>query len=562
MEFKDYEYIRPNFQKLKEEMDRLTVTIEKSKDVEEVKDLIKKVQELNKSYDSMSTLAFIRNTINTQDAYYEKEVEILQTDGTIVSASLNRFSKVLVHHKLRDQLERVYGRYWFKKMELSLKTFDESIIDLLTKEGKLTTEYDKLMASAKIEFNGEINNLSQIRKYLSHTDRNIRKNAMLKINEFFAENEDKIDSIFDELVSVRTEMAKKLGYKNYIELGYARMGRTDYSQEDVAIYRQQVLTSVVPLATSIFKENLKRIQITDGKFYDLGLWYLDGNPTPKGNKDELVEKAMKMYSEMSKETEEFFKFMINHNLLDLETKPGKANGGYCTYIPTYQSPFIFSNFNGTQGDVEVLTHEAGHAFMAYECRNTITNPDLCWPTSEACEIHSMSMEFFAYPWMNLFFEEDEKKFKLSHMYGALTFIPYGVCVDHFQHLVYEQPNATKEERKKMWKKLEKLYTPWRDMEGMPMYEKGAFWYNQPHIFSSPFYYIDYTLAQVCALEFYLDSLEDKDNTWNRYIKLCQMGGSKSFLELISEVNIHNPFKEGSLDSILSRLLPVIQKIKL
>ena len=562
MKFNEYKYVRPDFDLVSSKINDLANALEVSSNLDEIKNIIKEINEIKSSYDTMQTIAFIRNTINTADKFYEDEVEEINTKSPIVASSLNNLSKVLVNHKLRKELENIYGSYWFKKMELSLKTFDDSIMELMVEENKLSVEYDKVMASAQIEFDGKINNLSQVRKYISNVDRETRKNAMLKINEFLAENEEKIDSIYDKLVKVRTEMAKKLGYNNFVELGYARMGRTDYNKDMVENYRKQVVESIVPIAADIFKENLKRINVTDGKFYDLALEFLDGNPTPKGNKDELVAKAMTMYTEMSKETEEFFKYMCDNELLDLETKPGKANGGYCTFISDFKSPFIFSNFNGTQGDVDVLTHEAGHAFMAYSCRNTIDNPDLCWPTSDACEIHSMSMEFFAYPWMNLFFEEDEKKYKVSHMNGALTFIPYGVCVDHFQHLVYENPNATPEERKQMWKKLEQIYTPWRNMEGMPMYEKGAYWFNQSHIFSSPFYYIDYTLAQVCALEFYLDSLDNKKDAWERYVKLCNLGGSMSFLELINEVGIHNPFIDGSLKNISDRLLPVIKNIKL
>ena len=340
------------------------------------------------------------------------------------------------------------------------------------------------------------------------------------------------------------------------------MGRTDYDAKMVENYRKQVLESVVPVANNIFMEIAKRIGVENPKYYDTTLMFLDGNPTPKGTKDELVAKALKMYSEMSPVTKEFFEFMVEHELLDLESKPGKANGGYCTYIPDYKSPFIFANFNGTSGDVDVLTHEAGHALMAYCSKDTVENPDLLWPTSEACEIHSMSMEFFAYPWMEEFFKEDTKKYKVFHMSGAITFIPYGVCVDHFQHLVYANPYATPEERRKMWSDLEKLYTPWRDMEGLEAYEKGMLWFQQGHIFSSPFYYIDYTLAQVCALEFYLDSLENKEDAFNRYLQLCKLGGTKSFLELIKEVNINNPFIDGSIKKIIDKLLPVIDSIKL
>ena len=562
MKFNEYKYERPDYKLVAEKLSIIADKLDASNDLEEIKKLIEELNKVKIEFDTMITLVFIRNSINTQDKYYEDEMELYQNESGPISSSDNKLTKVLVNHKLRKELEKIYGSYWFKKMEVSLKTFDDSIIELMIKEGKLTTEYAMVMASAQIEFDGNINNLSQMRKYLNSVNRNVRYDAMMKINEFLSENEEKIDSIYDELVYLRNDMAVKLGYKNFIELGYYRMGRTDYNEDDVAKYRKQVLEEIVPVANRIINETMDRINVSNPKFYDLSLEFLDGNPTPKGNKDELVAKAFKMYSEMSSETKEFFEFMIEHELLDLETKKGKQNGGYCTYIAGYSSPFIFSNFNGTKGDIDVLTHEAGHAFMAYCAKDTIKNPDLCWPTSEAAEIHSMSMEFFAYPWMELFCKEDTKKYKVSHMNGAITFIPYGVCVDHFQHLVYENPNATPAERKDMWKNLEKLYTPWRDMKGISMYEKGAYWFNQNHIFTSPFYYIDYTLAQVCALEFYLDSLDNHKEAWDRYVKLCKLGGSKSFLELINSVGIHNPFIEGSLHNIVNRLLPVIEEIKL
>lgn len=562
MKFKDYKYVRPNIQKICKSTEEITKIIKDANDVNVIVDAINKLNKMNSTYSTIANLAYIRNSIDTTDEFYEKEIEFLDEEGVKISSKNNELTKVLVNHPLRKELENIYGSYWFKTMELSLKCFDDCIMDDLVKESKLSIQYDKLMASAKIEFDGKINNLSQMRVYTSSTDRNIRIEAFKKINEFLVANSAEIDDIYDQLVKTRHNMAKKLGYENYIELGYAKMGRTDYDAKMVENYRKQVLESVVPVANNIFMENAKRIGVENPKYYDTALMFLDGNPKPKGTKDELVAKALKMYSEMSPVTKEFFEFMVEHELLDLDSKPGKANGGYCTYIPDYTSPFIFANFNGTSGDVDVLTHEAGHALMAYCSKDTVQNPDLLWPTSEACEIHSMSMEFFAYPWMEEFFKEDTKKYKVFHMSGAITFIPYGVCVDHFQHLVYANPYATPEQRRKMWSDLEKLYTPWRDMEGLEAYEKGMLWFQQGHIFSSPFYYIDYTLAQVCALEFYLDSLENKEDAFNRYLHLCKLGGTKSFLELIKEVNINNPFIDGSIKKIIDKLLPVIDSIKL
>lgn len=561
MKFKDYKYERPDFLGISKELENIASAIKEEKEVEKIIKLIDKRNEIIGHYDTLTSICYVRNTIDTTDAFYEEEINVIQENSPMITEKAQEIIYAIINHEKKPELEKHYGKYWFEAMELSLKTFDPSVSDLLVEEGKLTVEYNKVMASAQIEYDGKINNLSQMRKYTTSVDRNIRKEATLKVDEFLQANEEKIDNIYDKLVKIRHEIALKLGYKNFIELGYARMGRTDYNASDVDNYRKQVLESLVPVANEIILKNCKRIGVTNPQMYDLDLQFLDGNPTPKGNKDELVNKALKMYTEMSKETKEFFEFMIEHDLLDLETKKGKQNGGYCTYFYDYKSPFIFSNFNGTSGDVDVLTHEAGHAFMAYTCSKELSNPDLIWPTSEACEIHSMSMEFFAHPWMELFFEEDTKKYLLSHTNEALTFIPYGVCVDHFQHLVYENPFATPQERKEMWKKCEKMYTPWRVMDEIPMYAKGAFWYKQGHIFSSPFYYIDYTLAQVCALEFYLDSIENKADAWDRYVKLCKLGGSKSFVGLIKEVGIHNPFENGSIRGIIERLLPVIEKLE-
>lgn len=561
MKFKDYKYERPDFLGISKELENIASAIKEEKEVEKIIKLIDKRNEIIGHYDTLTSICYVRNTIDTTDAFYEEEINVIQENSPMITEKAQEIIYAIINHEKKPELEKHYGKYWFEAMELSLKTFDPSVSDLLVEEGKLTVEYNKVMASAQIEYDGKINNLSQMRKYTTSVDRNIRKEATLKVDEFLQANEEKIDNIYDKLVKIRHEIALKLGYKNFIELGYARMGRTDYNASDVDNYRKQVLESLVPVANEIILKNCKRIGVTNPQIYDLDLQFLDGNPTPKGNKDELVNKALKMYTEMSKETKEFFEFMIEHDLLDLETKKGKQNGGYCTYFYDYKSPFIFSNFNGTSGDVDVLTHEAGHAFMAYTCSKELSNPDLIWPTSEACEIHSMSMEFFAHPWMELFFEEDTKKYLLSHTNEALTFIPYGVCVDHFQHLVYENPFATPQERKEMWKKCEKMYTPWRVMDEIPMYAKGAFWYKQGHIFSSPFYYIDYTLAQVCALEFYLDSIENKADAWDRYVKLCKLGGSKSFVGLIKEVGIHNPFENGSIRGIIERLLPVIEKLE-
>jgi M3 family oligoendopeptidase len=368
------------------------------------------------------------------------------------------------------------------------------------------------------------------------------------------EKEADFDQIYHDLVQVRTRIAKKLGYENFIEVGYMRLNRTDYNMHDVASYRKQVLRDIVPLATKLRDRQRERLGLKTLMYYDEPLAFTSGNATPKGDSEWILANGKRMYEELSNETSEFINFMMDGNLLDLEAKKGKAGGGYCTFIPDYKSPFIFSNFNGTSGDIDVLTHEAGHAFQVYQSRN-YELPEYVWPTLEACEIHSMSMEFITYPWMENFFKEETDKYKFNHVSEAILFIPYGVLVDEFQHFVYANPEVTPAERKAKWRELEKQYLPHRNYEGNDFLERGGYWFRQGHIFNDPFYYIDYTLAQVCAFQFFVKLEGNRESAWQDYLNLCNEGGSLPFTKLIEVANLENPFEEGSIRNVT----PVLEK---
>ncbi len=222
-------------------------------------------------------------------------------------------------------------------------------------------------------------------------------------------------------------------------------------------------------------------------------------------------------------------------------------------------PFIFANFNGTAADIDVVTHEAGHAFQNYMSQSMLL-PEYIWPTYEACEIHSMSMEFLTWPYMDLFFGDKAEKFKFGALTNAINFIPYGVTIDHFQHFVYENPNATPAERRQKYHELELLYRPTLDYDD-DFLSGGTFWFAQGHVYSMPFYYIDYTLAQVCAFQYLLKSLEDPKRTMEEYITLCKAGGSASFFELIEIGKIKNPMTTSVLEDIMPALQKVIDNIR-
>lgn len=549
MKFNEYTYTRPDMDVLAKEVDGLLAKFEAAATAEVQNDVISSFYKLSSSFETMSTLVSIRNSIDTRDEFYDGEMDFMNEVSPIYEGIVDRYYQALLNSKFREELEKKWGVQLFRIAELKQKTFAPEIVEELQAENRLTSQYSKLAASASILFEGEERNLSQMVPFTTSKDRTIRKAASEAVAGFFQAHETEFDEIYDKLVKVRHSIAKKLGYDNFVKLGYARMTRSDYNPEMVANYRKQVLDHIVPVATKLKKRQQTRLGLSELKFYDEALKFLTGNPAPKGSSEWILENGKKMYHELSRETDEFFRYMVDKDLLDLDAKKGKHNGGYCTYISEYKSPFIFSNFNGTYGDVDVLTHEAGHAFQVYQSR-AFENSEYWWSTSEAAEIHSMSMEFLTWPWMKQFFEEDEVKYKFMHLSEALLFIPYGVLVDEFQHWVYENPEATPTERKSFWRKTEQKYLPHRDYGDNAFLEQGGFWFRQLHIFVAPFYYIDYTLAQVCAFQFWIKSEENREAAWADYLRLCGLGGSKSFLELVSAANLKSPFENGSLKAVI------------
>lgn len=559
MNFKDYKYERPNYKQKEESISKLVKQINEENSLDEVKKCISDINDIRNTISTMSTLASIRYTINTEDEFYEKERDYWDENMPIYDKLNSDFYKALVKNKFRSELEEIYGKQFFDIAEYNLRAFSEDIIEDLQIENRLSSQYDKLIASAKIVFEGEERNLSGLTPFILSDDRSIRKMASEAKYNFFVEHEKEIDKIYDDMVNVRTRIAKKLGYNNFVELAYVRMLRTDYNAEMINCFREQVKKYIVPVANKLYDRQKKRLGVKTLSYYDEKYEFLSGNAKPKGDPEWIVNNGKTMYSELSPETKEFFEFMTDNQLMDLVTKKGKAGGGYCTYIPDYKSPFIFSNFNGTSGDVDVLTHEAGHAFQCYRSR-WIEIPECNFPTYESAEIHSMSMEFFTWPWMKLFFKDEESKYKYAHLGSAIKFIPYGVTVDEFQHFVYLNPEATPDERKSAWREIEKKYLPHKDYSECDFLERGGWWFQQGHIFASPFYYIDYTLAQICALQFWKKDQDNHKEAWEDYLRLCNVGGTKSFTNLVKVANLISPFEEGCIESIINVINKYLEDI--
>lgn len=553
IKFSEIPYERPDVEEVKLQIAALTEELRNADSYEKARDAFVRKDALERHIDSVSTVAHIRHSIDTRDCFYDDEEQFWNMTFPLLQEYYQMWTKEILSSPYRPELEREFGNVVFLNADLELKTFDPCIIPLLQEENELTTEYEKLLASAKIPFRGRTYTISQISPLKNDPDDDLRLAAWKAEGGWYKENQEKLDALYDRLVAIRHEMSRKLGLTDYVELGYYRMTRNCYDRNDIEKFREAVRKHIVPVADSIRRRQAERLGMQYPlSFADNALMFRSGNAKPAGDADRILEAAGRFYSALSPETGEFWKIMMDGELLDLLSTEGKRGGGYCTSIHDYEVPFIFANFNGTKGDVETVTHEAGHAFADWMNRDRVP-VETVWPSLEACEVHSMSMEFFAWKSAEDFFGSDTRKFRYSHLAEAFMFIPYGTMVDHFQHSVFEHPEMTPAERHAEWKRLLGIYMPWLRLDGeIPFYSDGEGWQRQHHIYSMPFYYIDYCLAQTVALGFWAMMQKDYGDAWAHYMTYTSMGGSEVFTDLLKKSGLASPFDEDNIRDICRR----------
>ena len=546
--FSEMPYERPDVAVLKQSAQDLLEAWDSADSAEAQVEVSAKWDSQQALFQSNQTLAMVHFQQATTDAEAKAEkVFFDELSPVVLEANLN-FLKRVTASTHRPTLETTLGKQAFALWDCFLGTFEPAIAEFKREEARLGTEYSELLAKISVEFQGETHNLSTLRGFFGHAERSVRLEAQRLRSQAIGEIAEDLDRIYHQLVQVRHEMATTLGYDHFVPLGYRRMDRTDYDADDVATFRAQVRAHVVPLAQKIYARRAASLGIDEIAFHDESVRDLKGVPKPAGDHDWMIEQATSLFDTMGEDFGQFFRMMNACELLDLKARPGKAGGGFCADIPRYGVPFIFANFNGTQDDVNVFTHECGHAFQNWSSREQ-SLLIYHWPTYEAAEIHSMSLEFLSYPYMHMFFEDDADRYRTGHLEDALLFLPYGCAVDEFQHRVYENPKMTPDERAELWQQLEAIYLPHRRYDGMDHHASGRLWQQQQHIFAMPFYYIDYCLAQTCALQMWHAAEQDRDATMTRYRALCDLGGSLPFTGLLDAVGLANPFKEGCLNDV-------------
>ncbi len=550
MTFNQYQYERVPLTPIDPEISNIPDRLLKAESKEEFLELLKQADAFKRKLATMYNICYIRHTINTQDEFYSAENDYYDQNMPAAEQFSTRLSQAVMHSRFQELALKELGETYFLNARLAQKAFSPEIAEDMAEENRLQSEYQKLIASARIQFDGQTVNLSRLTPFKESPDREVRQRAWEAESKFMEENGEKLDEIFDKLVKTRTRMAKKLGFNSFTEVAYCRLKRASYGRKETDAFCEQVRREIVPLATHLIKLQHDRNNIEDAMIWDRSLSFKEGNPRPQGTPEEIFEKGRKMYSELSPVTAEFIEFMLANGLFDVLSRDGKASGGYCTSIPDFQAPFVFANFNGTAGDVEVLTHECGHALNSYTSLRKVKYIEQEEPSYDIAEIHSMGMEFMTYPFMGLFFGDKKDKFIYQHLASAIIFLPYGCMVDRFQHIIYDNPELTPQERHKEWLKLEAAYRPDIDYGNISYFAKGGWWQRQLHIYMHPFYYIDYCLAQSAAFMLYNIMRENYEAGWEKYIALVNKGAELTYTQLLAEMGLDSPFEEGALRRIV------------
>ena len=560
MKVSELPYRRVSLEEIENTMKDVIRRIRGASDVDEILAAREDYLKLYLEFYTSNSLSYMRYSINTVDEFYLKEKEYYDEISPKVQNYMVQYASAMLDSPFRRELEEKLSPVLFKSMETDRKSMAPNVIEDMVEENRIVSEYSQLMAGMEFEFRGEKLPRPMLAKYYKSDDRETRKEAMEVLGRTLMANREQLDSIYDRLVHVRTRTAQKMGYKNFVELGYYRMGRLCYDADDVKTFRQNVVNDIVPVVTRLRLENAKRMGIDKFMFYDNEVLVPGGDPVPC-DKEHIFRGAREMYHAMGKETGDFIDLMIDNEAFDVDSRKNKWGGGYCTEFAKYKQPFILANFNGTAGDVDVVTHEAGHALNAYLIADNRFALELQCGGMETAETHSMSMEFFAWPYMDKFFGKDAPRYRYMHALDALSFIPYGTAVDEFQHIMYENPDLTPAERNKTWLELERKYRPYISFEGMPYLEEGTRWQYQMHIFESPFYYIDYCLAQTAAFNFLLASQDDYDDAFKRYLRFSKHGGEMVWTGLLKEAGFSSPFTPGALKELAQRVEALIEKIR-
>lgn len=484
------------------------------------------------------------------EKYFREEVMPVSDNGN------SKLLDALLASKHKGAIAGKYGQYLIEALETAVEPLAPINSDLRVKVGELNNQYDKLVASGEVTVDGKQVTLAVARSLQMSPDARIRKEAFIAYREWFGTHREEIARIFAELVKLRDTMAKNLGHENYIRLGYLDMRRTDYGEVEAEQFRAAVKKYAVPLQKKLYERQAEELGTPTLKPWDTGYFPSLSLPSGIAPVQEQLDKAQQVFDSLQPELGAHFARMRSEGLIDLENRKAKRAGAFCTSFSDEGRVAILCNSTGDEDDVSTLMHEMGHAFQGWESQ-PIEVVELQWPTMDACEVHSMGMEYLSLPKMNVFFgDANAEKFARNRWRDSVEGICYICAVDEFQHWLYLNPNASLDDRDVAWNRIWDTYKPgldWTEAEQL----KALRWYAQSHIFHVPFYYIDYAIAETGAMQLALMDAADHGKTMETYMQLCRIGGTKSVLDIFSTVGMRSPFDPLLMRDLMAHAAKVL-----
>lgn len=551
MHFQDMPYARVTYEELEGRYQELIRDFRAADDAAACLEVLRRRSQLRADMTPID-LCYIRHDMNVNDPFYAAEQAYYDEIGPRLSDLSSQLDRLIVTSPYRADMEAAVGSLAMTMMEEGLRSFDSRLIPLAQEENELRSRHNLLISNASVLWEGKQVKRTLMTPLAQSSDRETRKRAALAASDSWEAQRDELETLYARLVDNRRRQAEILGFDSYTDLSYHLMCRIGYGPGEVSRFREQVKRHLVPLLAELEEKRRVRLGLEHLYFYDKGVCFPNGNPVPQGDTAACLAATREMYTRLSPETAEFIAFLLDNGLYDVEVRDGKRSGGYMMPLEKYRAPFIFANFDGTSENAYIMCHEGGHAFQAYLKRDEPVR-ERCGYTSEAAETHSMSMEFFTWPYMELFFGDRAEDYRRMHLENALFLIARECLQDEFEQLVYDQPDLPPQARNRLWRRLEQEYFPFYDYSGNPNLEQGCGWQRIIHIFQWPFYAIDYALAQVCALQYCRWMEEDFPAAWQSYLELCRRTGSLNFPELVREAGLQDPFAEETLSTLVSWL---------
>jgi oligoendopeptidase F len=517
--------------------------------------------ELSAALDEEGSIRNIAMTCHTESAEAEKAyLHFVEQIEPQLKPRQFKLAEIYLQHPLRGKLPR---KRWFvfdRNARLQVELFRRENVPLETEEARLGQQYQKLCGSLTVQFRGEEKTLAQMGRYLEEPDRPLRQEAWeLTANRRLQEAE-RFENNFEQLLGLREQIAANAGFPNYLQYAFQARGRFDYTPGDCRKFHDAVEKEIMPAVRQLQAQRRRQLGLQSLRPWDMNVDPLN-RPSlrPFERVEEMVARAQRIFDQLDSGLAADFQLMRDLRLLDLDNRKGKAPGGYQSTLSESRLPFIFMNAVGIHRDVETILHEAGHAFHALAARSEELHAYRNAPI-EFCEVASMGMELLGNQFIESFYgEADARRARHDHLEGIVAIFPWIVTVDAFQHWIYSHPRHSRAERRQAWLGLMDRFGGEVDWSG---YEEARahLWHRQLHIFLHPFYYIEYGIAQLGALQVWANSRQDKARALRQYRRALALGGSRPLPELFAAAGCRFDFTRRTIKPLVRLVRSQLRKL--